>query len=237
MRSLWQVLGAYAAASWFCLQIIDVLTQNIGLPPWVFTLTLGILVAGLPLTAATAYFQGIGRRTDVEATANKGPFTWNNLLKGAVAALAIWGIAVTGWLIQSDQNSAETERNLVTSLNEIERLVGEFNFSAAYAIAEQLDGKITDDLVRKNMWSKVADEMRLETDPPGATVLRRDYYSTESEWVEIGTTPLDVKRFPLGLSRFLHYSTSHANLLHRIIFIAKNIGKTDFLTLLLLITD
>jgi formylglycine-generating enzyme required for sulfatase activity/predicted esterase len=201
MRSLWQVLGAYAAASWFCLQIIDVLTQNMGLPAWVFTLTLGILIVGLPVTAATAYFQGIGRRTDSEATANKGPFTWSNLLKGAVAALAIWGIAVTGWLIQSDQNTAETERNLVTSLNEIERLVGEFNFSAAYAIAEQLDGKITDDLVRKTMWSKVADEMRLETDPPGATVLRRDYDSTESDWVEIGITPLDVKRFPLGLSR------------------------------------
>ena len=60
-RSLWQVLGIYAAASWVCLQIVDVLTQNMGLPPWVFTLTLGMLITGLPVTAATAYFQGLGK--------------------------------------------------------------------------------------------------------------------------------------------------------------------------------
>ena len=39
-RSLWQVLGIYAGASWICLQIVDVLAQNIGLPPWMFALTL-----------------------------------------------------------------------------------------------------------------------------------------------------------------------------------------------------
>ena len=42
-RSLWQVLGIYAAVSWVCLQVVDVLAQNIGLPSWVFTLTLGML--------------------------------------------------------------------------------------------------------------------------------------------------------------------------------------------------
>ena len=61
-RSLWQVLGIYAAASWVCLQVVDVLAQNVGLPSWVFTLTLGMLIVGLPVTAATAYLQGIGRR-------------------------------------------------------------------------------------------------------------------------------------------------------------------------------
>ena len=50
-RSLWQALGIYAAASWVCLQVVDVLTQNVGLPAWVFTLTLGILVVGLPVAA------------------------------------------------------------------------------------------------------------------------------------------------------------------------------------------
>ena len=61
-RSLWQVLGIYVAASWVCLQVIDVMAQNIGLPSWVFTLALGMLIAGLPVTAITAYLQGIGRR-------------------------------------------------------------------------------------------------------------------------------------------------------------------------------
>ncbi len=201
LRSLWQVLGFYAAASWVCLQIIDVLSQNLGLPQWVFALTLGILITGLPITAATAYFQGIGRRRESSTSANAGLFTWSNLRKGAVAALAIWGIAVTGWVVQTERDSADSERNLVTSLDEIRRLVGEYKFPDAYAIAEELDSQITDDSIRESMWSEVAREMTLETDPPGAMVLRRDYNSTDADWKELGVSPLDVKRFPLGLSR------------------------------------
>ncbi len=200
-RSLWQVLGIYVAVSWVCLQVVDVLTQNIGLPSWVFTLTLGLLAVGLPVTAATAYSQGIGRAKQAETTASGGLFTWKNLRKGAVAALAIWGIAVTGWVVQTDKDSADSERNLVTGLDEIRRLAGEYKFADAYAIADELDSQITDDSIRESMWSEVAGEMTLETEPSGATVLRRDYDSTEADWVELGVTPVDVERFPLGLSR------------------------------------
>jgi len=200
-RSLWQVLGIYVAASWVCLQVVDVLAQNIGLPSWVFTLTLGMLIAGLPVTAVTAYLQGIGRRKESDTSARAGPFTWKNLRNAAVAALAIWGIAVTGWVIQADRDSADSERNLVTGLDEIRRLAGEYRFPEAYAIAEELDSQITDDSIRESMWSEVARELTLETDPPGATVFRRDYKSADSDWQELGVTPLNVRRFPYGLSR------------------------------------
>jgi len=200
-RSMWQILGIYVAASWICLQVVDVLTQNIGLPPWVFTLTLTMLAVGLPVTAATGYFQSSGRSRKSSTSANAGPFTWKNLRNGAVAALAIWGIAVTGWVVQSDKDSADSERNLVTSLDEIQQLTVAFKYPEAYAIAEELDRQITDDSIRESMWSDVSREVTLETNPPGATVLRRDYESTEADWVELGITPLEVKRFPLGLSR------------------------------------
>jgi formylglycine-generating enzyme required for sulfatase activity/pimeloyl-ACP methyl ester carboxylesterase len=198
-RSLWQVLGIYAAVAWVCLQVVDVLTQNLGLPTWVFSLTLGLLVAGLPITAATGYFQGIGRRK--ESATDVGLFTWKNMRKAAVAALAIWGIAVTGWVIQTDRGDADSERNLVTSLDEIQRLAGEYNFPDAYAIAEELDSQISDESIRESMWSVVARELTIETDPPGATVFLRDYIASDSQWQELGVTPLDVKRYPLGLSR------------------------------------
>ncbi|NCF72375.1 MAG: SUMF1/EgtB/PvdO family nonheme iron enzyme [Gammaproteobacteria bacterium] len=200
-RSLWRVLGIYIAASWVCLQVVDVLNQNIGLPSWVFTLTLGMLIAGIPVIAATAYFQGAGRRKGLGTAANAGPFTWKNLRKVAVAGLAVWGIIISGWLFLADRGSADSERNLIAGLNEIQRLTGEYSFGEAYAIAEKLDSQITDDSVRDSMWSEVARQLTLETDPPGATVLRRDYDSTDADWTELGVTPLDVKRFPLGLSR------------------------------------
>ena len=200
-RSLWQVLGIYAAASWVCLQIVDVLTQNMGLPPWVFTLTLVMLITGLPVTAATAYFQGLSKRKSAEAFTDTGLFTWKNLKKTAIAALAIWGVAVTGWVIQSEKDGASSERNLVGRLDEIRRLAGEYKFPDAYAIAEQLDSQITDDSIRDAMWAEVARELTIETDPAGATVFMRDYIEADSEWKELGVTPLHVKRFPFGLSR------------------------------------
>ena len=198
-RSLWQVLGIYAAVAWVSLQVVDVLTQNLGLPSWVFTLALGLLVAGLPITAATGYFQGIGRSKTSET--DEGLFTWKNTRKVAIVALAVWGIAITGWVIQAYRGDADSERNLITSLDEIQRLVGEYNFPDAYAIAEELDSQINDDSIRESMWSKVARELTIETDPPGATVFLRDYIASDSQWRELGVTPLDVERFPLGLSR------------------------------------
>ena len=52
---------------------------------------------------------------------------------------AVPGIAVTGWDIQANRDRAESERNLVVSLDEIHRLVGEYNYP------ETIDSQITDD--------------------------------------------------------------------------------------------
>ena len=208
-RSLWQVIGLYAAGSWVLLQVIDVLNQNVGLPPWVFTLTLTLLIIGLPITAATAYFHGFGRSSeasDSEETAAsaasnpRGFFTWGNVLKGGVAALALWGIAVTGWTVVGARETVESEWDLVTGLDEIRRLVGEYDYPAAYAIAEDLDGIIANDSVRESVWSEVSRPLTLETDPPGAMAFRRDY-TADSEWEELGRTPVEVERFQFGLSR------------------------------------
>jgi pimeloyl-ACP methyl ester carboxylesterase len=210
-RSLWQVIGLYLAGSWVVLQVIDVLTQNVALPPWVFTMTLTLLLIGLPITAATAYFQGIGRGaadSDSAAAADRagaastrGFFTWGNVLKGGVAALALWGIAVTGWMVLSERQTQESEWDLVTGLDEIRRRVGEYDYPGANAIARELDAVISNDSVRESMWSEVSRTVTLTTEPAGAMAYRRDYADPDAEWEELGRTPVEVKRFPFGLSR------------------------------------
>ena len=107
-NSLWKVLGLYAAGSWVVLQVVDVLAQNAGLPQWVFTLALILLIIGLPVVGATAYLHGMGGRSrgtgaaapgaDAVATGSRQFFTWKNAIGGGVAAMALWGILVTGWL-------------------------------------------------------------------------------------------------------------------------------------------
>ncbi len=114
-HTFWKVIGFYAAGSWLVLQVIDVLAQNIGLPHWVFNLALALLIIGLPIIGATAYLQGLGGREASGAAegsrdpADKGEglagsratlefFTWRNAIAGGVAAMALWGVLVTGWM-------------------------------------------------------------------------------------------------------------------------------------------
>jgi formylglycine-generating enzyme required for sulfatase activity/dienelactone hydrolase len=204
-RSLWQVLGLYAAASWVCLQVVDVLTENIPLPRWVFLLTLALLIIGLPVTAATAYLHGLAPDRSAVRTGLRPAglghrlLTWRNVLRGAIAASAVWGLAVTGWLLFGDR--AMPAWDVVTGMEEVERLVGRSDLREAYDLATDLDRQIGSDSVREVLWGQVAVTVELETQPSGARVFRRDYAPGDAPWEELGTTPLSFERFPLLLSR------------------------------------
>lgn len=56
-RTVWQCLAIYLGGSWLALQIVDLLTDNMGLPDWVFPFALVLLVLGLPVVLATAIVQ------------------------------------------------------------------------------------------------------------------------------------------------------------------------------------
>ncbi len=56
-RSLWQVLGIYLLASWVVFQVIQTLTEGLGLPEWFPPLAALLLLIGLPIVLATAFVQ------------------------------------------------------------------------------------------------------------------------------------------------------------------------------------
>ncbi len=118
-RSLWQVLGIYVAVSWVVFQVVQTLTEGLGLPDWVPPLAFVLLLIGLPIVMATAFVQeGIpvaGRTEEAspesesvadaiedEATAPGAGgvwrlFTWRNAILGGVLAFAFLGVVVTGY--------------------------------------------------------------------------------------------------------------------------------------------
>jgi len=202
-RSFWGILGLYVAGSWICLQVVDVLGQNISLPSWTFSLTLALLLIGLPITAATAYFQSRASTGSDESGASPGLgrrlLTWRNVGLGALGAMAVWGIAVTGWLLLGQDEPSEGE--VLAEVEEIDRLVAASQFSQAYDRVAAFDARIRDDSLRDELWAKVSRPIRLVTEPPGATVSRRDYAPADAEWEVLGTAPVEVERFPLGQSR------------------------------------
>lgn len=73
-RSLWQVLGIYLMGSWIVLQVVDQLHQTTGMPDWVPTLALVLLLIGLPMVLATAFVQeGMSGRDEAESAAEGDP--------------------------------------------------------------------------------------------------------------------------------------------------------------------
>ena len=119
-RGFLSVLGIYAAGSWLILQVVDVLNQNLGLPPWAFSLALMLLLVGLPIVGTTAFLQTRGGPRSAgsassEDRAGKSAarwFTWRNAALGGLAAMALWGVFATGWLLSSRDGSGPAQESV-----------------------------------------------------------------------------------------------------------------------------
>ncbi len=120
-RSLWQVLVIYGVGAYIGFEVIQTLTEGLGLPSWFPSCAIMLFIIGLPIVLATAFVQeGLGsaaRRDptllpDVEiggaaaaeharreAAGARRVFTWRNALMGGVFAFALWGVVAAGWLL------------------------------------------------------------------------------------------------------------------------------------------
>lgn len=113
-RSLWQVLGIYVVGSWIVFEVVQTLTEGLGLPDWFPGFAFALLLIGLPIVMATAFVQEGGPSGDspevaapsaateageVRGSLLAGLLTWGNAIRGGVGALALWGVVAAGWLL------------------------------------------------------------------------------------------------------------------------------------------
>jgi predicted esterase len=87
---------------------------------------------------------------------------------------------------------------------EIERLVETSwrDFTDAYTLAEQAEKHLGDDPKLAALFSKIALNINIKTDPPGASIHMKEYGAPESDWQYIGVSPLENIRVPIGIFRF-----------------------------------
>jgi len=117
-RSLWQVLAIYVVASWAAFEVVQTLTEGLGLPGWLPGLAFVLLIIGLPVVLATAFVQegGPTRSTPPSLSeldeifsegegAPKAPasgllalFIWRKAILAGMAAFALWGVVAAGWI-------------------------------------------------------------------------------------------------------------------------------------------
>jgi TolB-like protein/Flp pilus assembly protein TadD len=128
-RSLWQVLGVYVVGGWAALEAVGGIAAAAGLPGWLPSLALVLLVLGLPVVMATAVVQeGIGGSRasgpapepagdptyrdlpygdDVggPAPARTTPggvrrlLTWRHAILGGLVAFGLWGVVAAGLIL------------------------------------------------------------------------------------------------------------------------------------------
>jgi formylglycine-generating enzyme required for sulfatase activity/dienelactone hydrolase len=209
-RSFWQVLGLYLAGGWVVLQVIDVLVDNIGLPPWTFRLALGLLAVGFPIALITAAVQGHATRPgapdELGTSDRKAPseavravFTWKNLGIGALSAMALWGMIAIGLLVRTGGASEKAEEQARLE-HEILTLADQNLYDSAWALARDAGIDLRVDSGMEDLLSSFSRTTQLRTDPPGAAIYVNDY-EARGQWDRVGTTPLESARIPRGVTR------------------------------------
>jgi len=136
-RSLWQVLLIYVGGAWACYELIDTITERFNLPEWLPALAAVLFLLGLPFVVATGFVREVGSpaaarpgpesRTleagtaaaRLEAGRRRRLLTWRNAGLSFLAALALWGIVTTGWIVfgrDAEESAAAADRPSVAVL-------------------------------------------------------------------------------------------------------------------------
>ena len=187
-RSLWQVLGIYLVGATVAYQVIQSLTEGLGLPPWFPAFAIVLFIVGLPIVLATAFVEeGIGLRSAVGSAAavsepgqaavpsdgapGRGIFTWRNAIVGALVVFAAWGAFALGWVVL--RGGAES------------------------GIASESEAAATGETA-----AMATAVVSLETDPSGANVTATpvgpDGAINLEETIEFGSTPVSEQALAAG---------------------------------------
>ncbi len=103
--SVVQAVLIFVGASWVVLQVVDMLTERLSLPEWVFPVTLILLAVGFLIVLATAWVQSKAETTAAEE-AGEIPTDWQVAPADVIASLRAgrlphltWGRAIVGGFV------------------------------------------------------------------------------------------------------------------------------------------
>lgn len=103
------------------------------------------------------------------------------------------------WLIN---RSAKVRWARVEAIPEIERLIEQDKYLAAFSLARQGEKYIPTDPMLIKLWPRMSRNISINTTPPSADIFFKEYSAIESKWEYLGVSPLENIRFPRGLYRW-----------------------------------
>jgi serine/threonine protein kinase/formylglycine-generating enzyme required for sulfatase activity/cephalosporin-C deacetylase-like acetyl esterase len=102
-------------------------------------------------------------------------------------------VSLSAWWIHHSSRASWARNQAVP---QISRLIDEEKLGDAYALAVQAERYIPHDPMLIKFWPKISWSASINTNPPGASVYRKDYKAKDTGWQFVGRTPIEKQRFP-----------------------------------------
>lgn len=199
-RKVFRVAAAYAVVAWLLIQVAALVFPILALPVWTVPFVTVALILGFPVALLLAWAyeltpDGIRRTRSKHVvgaentTGRAAGYTFT-----AVVAASVGGALV--WYLSRD---ADLRWLMDEAIPEIEAHIDTGKWEAAFAAAVAAESRVPDAPVIEELWPRFSHRLTIPSEPSGATVYRRPYNAPDSDWIELGRTPLEDIRLPLGL--------------------------------------
>jgi serine/threonine-protein kinase len=122
------------------LAVVYAVLRQLGLPPWMFALAVGLMVAGLPIMVLT----GREERRRLAGAAGGGIkrlLTWRNAIGGGVLAIAFWAVVATAMVVRRPEAAVGGEAVRLAVLP-FENRGGSDDDYFVEGIADEIRGKL-----------------------------------------------------------------------------------------------
>ncbi len=204
----WEVVVAYAAGGFALLEAVDLFTERFGLPAWLFTAAVLLLLLGLPLGLLLSHWitrarapagaddhssdesrPEAGNRPATSSVPRRHRLTWRGASAAFVGVLALWGVVAAGWIAATSDERRALELQ-ATALAELPRLAEKGEFERAHTLARQVEAVLPEDSIITALRPRFSATVEIESEPAGAVVYRRPYDG--GDWERLGSTPLAI---------------------------------------------
>jgi dienelactone hydrolase len=209
VNPLVQTFLIYMSGGWMVLELTDYIINKYSLNEKISDVLPIILLIGLPVAIVLAWYisrekesitaspddeSGISKITDGTKSASRFARLLRRPEIMAPVTVLMLLLIVVG--IRYFNRQAKIRWANEQAMPEIEQLINELNFAAAFHLVQKAEKYISKDPKIKELSSLVSTKFTILTDPPGADIYLKEYADIEGEWIFLGTTPIDSIRMP-----------------------------------------
>jgi eukaryotic-like serine/threonine-protein kinase len=120
---------------------------------------------------------------------------------GAYVATAVVAATVGAGIIWFLSRDTAGDWLRETAIPQIETAIDAGDWETAYTLTTQAEARVPASPELSDLWKRFSWRADIATAPAGARVLRRGYDAPEDRWEDLGTTPIEDRRIPQGMSR------------------------------------